>query len=470
MITHQLKPALAAIAIGLVQGAAAAELSSPHPNVVFIIADDMNAYGFYHELPGGKMPHMDAFRKTAVTLDRAYCAAPSCVPSRASFFSGQYPFTTGSYLNGSDPWQKPAMANIESLPEVFRRSGYETWGGGKLFHAPVGKERERAAWDNAPTHGGGFGPFVPETNQLAGQWWGATPWTGPDRDFPDVVNATAAVEFVKQKHDRPFFLVLGLWRPHTPFTAPKRFFELYDESKVPLPPRSWQENDLADVPEAGRELAAVFGERWTRTGNDQPDLWRKILRGYLACTSFADWSLGCVIEALDASPYAANTIVIVTSDNGYHCGEKNHFEKSTLWEAAARVPLAIRLPGQRNAGEHTGGTVTLVDLFPTLLDYCGLASPKQKLEGRSLRPLLENPTRAWERPAFTIYEDRYFSARDGRYRYIQYPDGTEELYDHERDPHEFTNIANRQESATIKQRFEKWKPATWTRSLGGRKG
>jgi arylsulfatase A-like enzyme len=171
------------------------------PNVLLIIADDMNDFGFYAALPGVKVPHLDSFKKTAVTFEHAYCSAPSCVPSRASFLSGLYPQTTGSYLNGSDPWNKSAMDGIDSLPEMFKRSGYTTWGAGKLFHAKVSPEREKAAWDNQP-YAGGFGPFVPEKDQLAGQWWGATAWTNPDTEFPDVVNANAAIEFLKQKHDR----------------------------------------------------------------------------------------------------------------------------------------------------------------------------------------------------------------------------------------------------------------------------
>jgi len=361
------------------------------------------------------------------------------------------------------------MDGIESRPELFKRSGYTTWVGGKLFHAKITKERERKAFDDVP-HGGGFGPFLKEKDQLAGQWWGVGPWEGPDSDFPDVVNAEAAIKFLRDPHDKPFFLALGLWRPHSPFTAPKRFFELYDQEKIAFPPPGYQDNDLADVSELARELSAVWGERWEKTGKDHPDLWRRIVWAYMACNSFADWSAGRVLDALDASVCATNTLVIFIGDNGYHCGEKNHFEKSTLWEDAARVPMAIRLPDRRHAGTECPGPVNLVDIFPTLMDYCNLLSPPQKIEGISLRPLLENPHSTWERPALTLYEEHYCSARDQQFRYIRYPDGTEELYDHWIDPLEFTNLADRPESVTIKQRFQKWIPTTWAKSLGGRKG
>lgn len=439
------------------------------PNVLLIIADDMNDYGFYGALPGVKVPYLDSFKKTAVTFSRAYCSAPACIPSRASFLSGLYPYTTGSYLNGSDPWDKAVMNGIDSLPEVFKRSGYTTWGAGKLFHAKITPERERTAWDNKP-HAGGFGPFVPEKDQLAGPWWGVAPWTNPDTEFPDVVNANAAIEFLKQKHERPFFLAYGLWRPHTPFTAPKRFFDLYDEKSISFPPPGYLDNDLDDIPEAGRKLTRVWGIRWEKTGKANPDLWRRIVWGYLATTSFADWSAGRVIAALDAGPYADNTIVVFIGDNGYHCGEKNHFEKSTLWEASARVPMAIRLPGTDRAGTGSERPVSLVDLFPTLMDYCRLVAPRQKLEGLSLRPLLGNPNAGWKRPAFTAYEEGYFSARDQRYRYIRYPDGTEELYDHRDDPFEFRNLAGKAEFRDVRRRFQKCVPGKWAKSLGGREG
>lgn len=439
------------------------------PNVVFIVVDDMNHYGFSHEHPGVKVPHLDAFRKSAVTFPRAVCNAPSCVPSRASFLSGQYPFTTGAYLNGSDPWEKPAMAEIESLPELFKRAGYAVWGAGKLFHAKIGAKREQAAFDNKP-YGGGFGPFVPEKDQVAGNFWGTTPWTGPDTDFPDVVNTNAAVEFLRTPQEKPFLLMLGLWRPHTPFTAPKRFFDFYEKEKIAFPPSGARSGDLADVPEAGKALARVWGGRWEKSGGNNPDLWLRMLWGYMATTSFADESVGRVLAALDARPDRANTIVVFISDNGYHVGEKEHFEKSTLWDASARVPFAIRLPGGRNGGAVSGATVGLIDLFPTLMDYCGLPAPKQAIEGRTMRAVLENPSQRWDRPGITVYEDKVFSAADERHRYIQYADGTEELYDHRSDPHEFTNLAADPATTGIKERLRAAKPKIWAKSLGGREG
>ncbi len=327
--------------------ASALAASATRPNVVFLMVDDMNMFGFLHEQEGLKTPNLDRLRTTAVTFPNGVCNAPSCVPSRASLFSGQYPFTTGAYLNGSDPWDKPVMDGIDSLPEQFKRGGYTVWSGGKIFHAKITPAREKAAFDNKP-HAGGFGPFVNAEDQLAGKWWGTTAWDGPDSDFPDNRNTEAAIDFLSQSHEKPFCLMLGLWRPHTPFTAPRRFFAMYDKDALPFPPASWSKDDLNDVPEIGQHLASVWGQRWEKTGGDDPELWRQIVWGYYATTSFADYNIGRVLDALDASEHAENTLVVLVSDNGYHLGEKNHFEKSTLWSASARIPFAVRLPGSKH--------------------------------------------------------------------------------------------------------------------------
>ncbi|MHC4173200.1 MAG: sulfatase [Planctomycetota bacterium] len=453
--------------------------TNKRPNVLIVIADDMNDYGFYRTLGEVKMPYLEKFKATAMTFDKAYCASPACVPSRAAVFSGLYPHTTGSYLNGSNPWRKSPFTEIEAMPECFKRNGYTTFGRGKLFHSQPYPKRKKAMWDNEVWRGG-FGPFPPEADQVKGKFWGCTAWEGPDSDFPDVKNADAAIDFLQQEHDKPFFLTLGLWRPHTPFTAPKRFFQMYNPEDFRIPIPGWREDDMEDIPPLGHKLARVWGERFDICGNENPDLWRKFVHAYCACTTFADWSAGRVIEALEKSQYANNTIVIFWSDNGYHCGEKNHWEKTTLWEQAALTPMAIRLPGMVNPapapgvgvnhGKGCARPVNTLDLFPTLVDCCALKGPAHRLQGQSLRPLLENPDAAWERPAITTYGRGYFSARDERYRYIQYPDGTEELYDHETDPHEFENLAHRPELEPVKQRLGKWIPKKWAQSLGGRMG
>jgi arylsulfatase A-like enzyme len=438
------------------------------PNVLMIIADDMNDYGFYGTLPGLKMPYLAKFKQSALTFDRAYCAAPACIPSRAAVFSGLYPHHTGCYLNDSAPWRKPPFTGTEALPECFRRNGYTTFGRGKLFHSEPPPERRKAMWDN-DAWGGGFGPFITPKNRLTDQWWGCEALED-DSVFPDVKNAEAMIEFLRQDHAQPFCAVYGLWRPHTPFTAPKRFFDMYNPEDIQVPVPAWRKDDLDDVPELGRKLTEPWGERYKLCGESNPRLWRQFVHGYCACTTFADWSAGRVIEALDRSKYAGNTVVVFWSDNGYHCGEKNHWEKTTLWENSARTPCAVRLPDRRNAGARCGRPVGTLDLFPTLVDLCHLQAPPHTLDGRSLRPLLENPQATWDRPAITTYGAGYFSARDERYRYIRYPDGTEELYDHQTDTGEHTNRAGDPALKPVKEQLARWIPDRWAPSVGGRLG
>ena len=450
------------------------------PNVVFIVADDMNGYGFLGTHPDAQTPRLDAFRREALTFPRTYCPAPACVPSRASFMTGVNPQHTGAYLNGSDPWEKPEFERFESMPETFRRSGYFTWGAGKVFHAKISAARQAAAWDIDRGGNGGFGPHIPEPDQIkgqswggGGQWWGAHAWTGADTDFPDVHTVNQAKTFLTEHPAdgaQPFFMFVGLWRPHTPFTAPKRFFDLYDRERLRHPPEGWRSDDLDDVPAEGRRLAGIWGQRWEVSGEAAPDNWRTILHGYLACTSFADWSIGELIDALKARSDFDNTLIIVTSDNGYHVGEKNHFEKSTLWDVAAATPMAVRLPGGAHAGRTSSRVVGLVDLMPTFQRLCDLQPARQTYDGRDLSPLFRDPERPWPFPTLTVHNTASASFRDERYRYIRYPNGDEELYDHLADPHEWRNLAASAAHAVVLTQFRHQFPDTWAPSFGGRDG
>lgn len=439
---------------------------SIHPNVVMIVVDDMNGYGIKDQYPIVKTPNLDKLKKQSVMFVNAVANSPVCNPSRSSFFSGLYAYHTGAYLNGSDGWNRSGiLKQIRSIPECFKDNGYTTWGRGKLFHNPLDSAREYSMWDNRPIYKGGFGPF-PEKQYWAGgsKFRSIKPWTGSDTDFPDVKNSDAAIAFLKQDHEKPFYLCYGLWRPHNPYTAPKRFFDMYDQSDIELP-KSYKEGDLDDVPYLGRMLVDSL-KHYTKGPSDGHVLLKKFLWAYCANTSFADWNIGRVIDALDHSKYADNTIVVLFSDNGFNCGEKERWGKATLWEQSDYVPLLIRTP-QRKAAVSKA-TVGLVDVYPTLVDYCKLESPKQEMDGKSMVSLLTNPDAEWDRPALSMYGVEYSSVRGERYRYIRYPDGSEELYDHQNDPFEFNNIIGQPGTKDIVQKLRKTIPEDWAPSTGGR--
>ncbi len=424
--------------------------SEPKPNVVFIVVDDMNGYSVLKNYPILKTPAIDKLVSQSYFFENATCAAPMCSPSRGAFFSGLYPHTTGLYFNGINPYTNSVLATTELLPETFKRNGYTTWGRGKSFHFEIGKLREEAMFDNRPIAKGGYGPFSGKEDWYGANNWGTIkPWEGPDSDFADVVNGDAAISFLGKKHDKPFFLYYGLWRPHTPYTAPKRFFDMYRDEDMTLPP-GFKEDDLRDVPAMGKELSqngAAAMKYYTKEGLTPKQVWLKLMKAYCANTSFSDWNLGRVLDALDKSDYAKNTIVVFCSDNGFHNGTKDRWEKSTLWEQADMVPFLIRLPNGK--AYRCPQTVSLIDIYPTLVEYCKINGPKHQLEGRSMVPVLNNPKFKWDRPGFTSYGDQFSSVRSERYRYIRYPDGTQELYDHRSDPYENTNIAHKSENKAI---------------------
>jgi arylsulfatase A-like enzyme len=447
------------------------KISLERPNIVFIITDDMNNYGFLgHE--NVLIPYQQALMKSSVTFTAAACQAPLCIPSRASFFTGIQPHNSGVYLNGGDPWNaSEPLKQATTMLELFKENGYISVGYGKVYHQPLPVERLVKNFDNHPIRGMGFEPFPDEEyrvfseRDIFSQFWGVQAF--PDSVFPDNINTERAIQFLNEKHDDPFFLTIGLWRPHTPFTAPQRFFDMYDPDEIRIP-QGYKPDDLDDVPEFARSFIDPFG-RFEVTGANNIDNWKRFIHGYYACTTFADWNIGRLVEALDNSDYADNTIVIVFTDNGFHAGTKNHWEKNTLWETSANTPLIVRVPGAPLNGEEIMFPVGLIDLYPTLVDICGLPEPNHQLDGKSLRPFLEKPGYTWDRPVLTSLGENFIAIRNMRYRYIEYPDGSAELYDHDNDPFEWTNLANRSEYASVIEDIKKHMPDSFMKALPGRR-
>ena len=260
-----------------------------------------------------------------------------------------------------------------------------------------------------------------------------------------------AVDFLAKEHDKPFFLAVGLFRPHLPWFAPKKYFDVYplDEIRLPKVP----EDDLDDIPPLGRRIAGGGDHRKVLA----TDNWEKAVQGYLACITYTDGQIGRLLDALDKSPHKENTIIVLWSDHGWHLGEKQHWRKFALWEEATRVQFIVAAPGVTTADSECPRTVSLLDIYPTVADLCGLPLDAD-LEGRSLKGLLKDPAAVWDRPVVTTYGRNNHAVRNEQWRYIRYSDGTEELYDHDADPNEWTNVADHPENAAVKKRLAKWMP------------
>jgi len=276
--------------------------------------------------------------------------------------------------------------------------------------------------------------------------WGRVGAT--DSEMFDGMVADWVISELESRHEKPFFLAYGTTKPHLPWYVPEEYFELHPLQGVVLPITT--ENDLDDVPPFGRRLAnEVYdpssGKDHAAKGGDhrnivRNDQWRAAVQGYLAAVSFADAQVGRVLDALATSPYASNTLVVLWGDHGWHLGEKQHWRKHALWEVSTRTPLVISRPGQTGPGRLCDRPVSLVDLYPTLLELAGLP-PKEGLDGQSIVPLLDDPERPWPRPVLMTFGYKNHAVRSERWRYIRYHDGTEELYDHQNDPGEWTNLA-----------------------------
>lgn len=441
----------ALLALGLSRHLHAQGTAADRPNVLFIPVDDLNDWvGCLGGHPDVRTPNLDALAARGVLFSRAYCSAPACNPSRASLLTGIRPSTSGVYHN-NQPW-RPAMPEAVTLQQHFMGNGYRVVGRGKVFH---GGYPDPASWHeytdkgrdplppNRPLNG------IPEAAHFD---WG--PLDVPEDAMDDAKVAQWGVEFLGSDQRQPFFLACGFFRPHLPWYVPRRYFEMYPLESVTLP--NVNENDLDDVPPAGRKIANPAGDHRKVLETDN---WRRAVQGYLASITFVDAQIGKVLDALYRSPYADHTIVVLWGDHGWHLGEKLHWRKFALWEEATHAPLMIVMPGLRPAGADCGRTVSFLDIYPTLADACGLSAPPAgQLEGVSLAPLLRDAAAPWDRPAVTTHGRNNHSVRSEGWRYIRYSDGTEELYDEARDPLEWTNLAGKPEHHAVKQELARWLP------------
>ncbi|CAN5911892.1 sulfatase [soil metagenome] len=449
MMAGLIAEALACLAVGR---AWADEPATTPKNVLFIAIDDLNDWtGFLGGHPQAKTPNLDRLAAQGVVFERAYCSAPACNPSRASLLTGLHPTSTGVYLN-SQPW-RPVLPEAVTLPQYFQAAGYDVRGGGKIFH---GRYLDPDSWDEWFPLASATRPEPDDrpVNGIANTGhfdWG--PLDVPDAEMPDAKVVSWAIDRLnKSEGDKPFFLAVGLYRPHLPWYVPRPYFDQHPVSEVTLP--EVLDNDLEDLPPAGIAMAKPNGDHRKVIEARQ---WEKAVQGYLASIAFADAQIGRLLDALEASPHAGETVIVLWGDHGWHLGEKQHWRKFALWEEATRVPLVVNVPGVTQPGGRSQRTVTLLDLYPTLIELAGLP-PKQDLEGKSFVPLLRDPGAAWDRPAVTTHGRGNHAVRSERWRFIRYANGDEELYDHEADPQEWKNLADDPRYSSVKQELAGWLP------------
>jgi len=287
--------------------------------------------------------------------------------------------------------------------------------------------------------------------------WG--PVDADDAEMGDTQVVDWVIEQLKAQHDKPLFLACGIFRPHLPWYAPRKYFDQFPVDEIQLP--AHRDDDLDDIPAAGVKMANPSRDHAAVCKHDQ---WHAAVQGYLASISYTDGQVGRLIDALDASPHASNTVVVLWTDHGWHLGEKRHWRKFALWEEATRTPLIFQaprgtpgLPEGTPAGARIDKPVSLLDIYPTLVDLCGLPE-RVGLSGQSLVPLMADPDADWERPAITTHGRLNHAIRTDRWRYIRYADGSEELYDHKTDPMEYANLAGHAEHQAIKQKLSTWLP------------
>ena len=446
---------------------------SKPPNVLFIAVDDLNDWiGCLGGHPQAKTPNIDRLASRGVLFEQAYCSAPLCNPSRMATMTGLRASTIDIWNNEGRygktegfSWfrDKPELKDWVTIPQYFRQHGYTAETGGKIFHQPHGKFSDPVSWNHQ--YSTKHGTPMPKgerllhgmSDQMAQEyyqdWADWQPLDIPDSETADWKTAESAAAFLQRGHDKPFFLGCGIFRPHLRWYAPQKYFDMHPLEDIELP--ATLENDLDDIPPIARRQASGGAQAFGVIR--EHDEWKKAVQGYLASCSFADACVGVVLDALEASDHAKNTIVVLCGDHGFHLGEKDRISKLTLWEQGSKTPLIISTPDlAETGGKRCSQPVSLVDLYPTLVELSGLPE-RDGLDGRSIAPLLRDPETEWAYPALiSLRNDHAVRSRD--WHYIRYSDGSEELYDAARDPHQWNNLADDPRFADTKTHLKKWLP------------
>lgn len=425
------------------------------PNVLFISIDDQNDWvACMKGHPDVKTPNIDRLAKRGTLFVNAHCQSPLCNPSRSSLLFGKRPTSTGVYGLVPGPRSSPILENATSLTQAFMKSGYDTNICGKIYHdgsiPPKNRLAECATWGPAPGMPKPAKPFVQTPGKHPAMDWGVFP--KDDSEQPDWKTTDWAISKLKEKQTKPLFLGIGFRLPHVPCFASQKWFDLYP-GEVTLPPVKIDDRD--DTPEFSWYLHWKLPEprlSWLKKENQ----WQPLVKSYLASISFMDSQVGRLLDALDGSGIAENTLIVLWSDHGWHLGEKGITGKNSLWERSTRVPLIFAGKGI-SSGSVCARPVELLDIYPTLVELCSLQKV-EGLEGHSLSPLLKNSSapRIW--PAITSHNTGNHSIRSERYRFIKYADGTEEFYDHCEDPNEWRNLAREKGFEKVMEEHRAWLP------------
>lgn len=454
-------PTLLALLMQVVPGA----LAAAKPNVLFIISDDLTATALScYGNPLCKTPNIDRLAAQGTCFTRALCQGTYCGPSRASFMSGYYPHATG-VLGYTSP--RPAIGERATWAQHFKNAGYYTARVSKIYHmgVPGGIEEggdgadDPASWTEKFNSPGpewkakGVGETLegnPEGKRpvLGGNTFVVVEAEGDDLAHSDGRTAAKAVELIQQHAGKPFFLAIGFVRPHVPFVAPAKYFEPFKPfEKMPLPPKF--PGDWDDIPKAGINYKTSLNMKMDERRQ------RKAVGGYYAAVAYMDAQVGKVLAALEQSGQADNTIVIFTSDHGYHLGEHDFWAKVSLRDESAMVPLIIKVPGKQPAVCHS--LVELLDLYPTVASLCGLEVPT-RLQGKNIARVFDDPKHSVREAAFSVApSSKGFLLREDKWAYLQYAEDASlgvELFDTAKDPKQFTNLASKPEFAGVVTEFK----------------
>jgi iduronate 2-sulfatase len=427
-------------------------------NVLFLICDDLNCDLSCYGHPMVESPNIDALARRGVRFERAYCQYPLCGPSRASFMTGLYPDQTLIHRNAV--LLRDRLPEVQSMSQMFRREGYTATRVGKIYHYNVPADIGNDGHDDPESWSRKFNPIGRDKTDESkvfslrpGSYGGTLSWLaadGTDDEQTDAIGAEYAIKLLAEHaaEKSPFFMAVGLYRPHTPYVAPKSYFQKYPLAEI----------DVPTIPDGYyTTLPAPAAKSLTRKKdqlNLADGLARQAIQAYYASITFADAQVGRIVDAVDRLGLAENTVIVFTSDHGYHMGEHGYWQKTTLFENATHVPLIIAAPNSKAAGQATQCPAEMIDFYPTLADLCGLDAPAN-LSGVSLKPALNDPSARPRKDALTQYDVGY-SLRAGQYRYTEWGEnGAQgaELYDHNSDPEELTNLAGSPESASIVKRL-----------------